>query len=166
MRAHLDQQKSKSACDESELLLVCIYLQVLAWSPYMQKAKKLLNEDEDAYAMVRTSAAKWIDVQLSEDIMIDALQLLNRELYSSPIREFHLLGANKYPAHGHWKFLGRFQMANHRIAQHFVLPPPLHWVRFLKLRIVSLYDNDYAYCTLTSLEVRVCVTSYAQPTLL
>ena len=44
-------------------------------------------------------------------------QLLNRELYSSPIREFHLLGANKYPAESQWKQLGRFEMGPHRTTQ-------------------------------------------------
>jgi hypothetical protein len=90
---------------------------VLAWSSAMQKAKKVLNEDEDAYMMVPAEAVKWIDIQLSEDIMIDSFQLLNRELYSAPIKEFHLLGANQYPADSHWKMLGRFEMANHRNPQ-------------------------------------------------
>jgi hypothetical protein len=91
--------------------------QVLAWPPEMKKAKKVLNDDEDAYMMVPVGAAKWVDVQLSEDIMIDSFQLLNRELYSSPIREFHLLGANKYPAVAQWTHLGRFEMQPHRTPQ-------------------------------------------------
>ena len=61
----------------------------------------------------------------------------------------------------------------HQTTQLFVIPPPLQWVRFLKLRIVSLWGGtggsssssssaaasaepsafSFVYCTLTSIEI-------------
>jgi hypothetical protein len=126
---------------------------VLAAARGMEKVKKVLEDDVDNYMLVPSAlAAKWMVVQLSEDILVDSFSLWNRELYSSSIHEFHVLSSNQYPTES-WFLLGRFQMANHRAPQFFTLRTP-HWARFINIRIVNLHDaSAFFYCTLTSFQV-------------
>lgn len=60
------------------------------------------------YMLSPCAARKWVVIALPEDIKVDAISLSNRELFSSSVREFQLLGSMKYPT-DLWFELGKFE---------------------------------------------------------
>ncbi|EFJ28525.1 hypothetical protein SELMODRAFT_411386 [Selaginella moellendorffii] len=89
-------------------------------------------------------------LQLAEEVLVDTVVIENHELYSSNPRELEVLGTLRYPTES-WRLLGNVEAQNICRPQRFVLPKP-EWARYLKLRILSHYGNEY-YCTLNHLQI-------------
>nr|GMD21607.1 SUN domain-containing protein 4-like isoform X1 [Ipomoea batatas] len=124
---------------------------VLAYNKEAKGASSVLCRDKDEYFRNPCSAAeKFVVVELSEETLVDTVEIANFEHYSSNPREIELLGSRVYPADS-WVKLGSFTAANVKHAQRFVLPDP-KWARYLKLNILSHYGSEF-YCTLSLLEV-------------
>jgi hypothetical protein len=124
---------------------------VLAHNKEAKGAANILGGDKDKYLRNPCSADdKFVDVELSEETLVDTVVLANLEHYSSTFRDFEVYGSMTYPA-GAWELLGRFTAENAKHAQRFVLPEP-RWTRYLRLRLVSHYGSGF-YCILSYLEV-------------
>ncbi|XP_019155563.1 PREDICTED: uncharacterized protein slp1-like [Ipomoea nil] len=124
---------------------------VLAYNKEAKGASNVLCRDKDEYLRNPCSAAeKFVVVELSEETLVDTVEIANFEHYSSNPREIELLGSLVYPADS-WDKLGSFTAANVKHAQRFALPDP-KWARYLKLKILSHYGSEF-YCTLSLLEV-------------
>lgn len=124
---------------------------VLAYNKEAKGASHVLCRDKDEYLRNPCSAAeKFVVIELSEETLVDTVEIANFEHYSSNPREIELLGSRVYPADS-WVKLGSFTAANVKHAQRFVLPDP-KWARYLKLNILSHYGSEF-YCTLSLLEV-------------
>ncbi|XP_024529126.1 SUN domain-containing protein 4 [Selaginella moellendorffii] len=89
-------------------------------------------------------------LKLAEEVLVDTVVIENHELYSSNPRELEVLGTLSYPTEN-WRLLGNVEAQNICRPQRFVLPKP-EWARYLKLRILSHYGNEY-YCTLNHLQI-------------
>lgn len=104
-------------------------------SEYMKSAGNILVKDVDKYLMAPCESRKWLVVQLSEDIMIDHVVLLNLEHYSSSTQDFQLLGSDRHPT-DKWLLLGTFRALNVNKRQAFYLSKR-DWV----------LDHRYTYTT-------------------
>ena len=125
---------------------------LLLSSPGMKKASAILSSDDDSYMMTPcSSAAKYVIVQLKEDIQLDMIELINREHYSSSIQQFSLYGSNVYPTE-EWVALGRFWADETQQAQYWRLDAGDYAVRYVKLIWETWWKDEY-YCTLTQLGV-------------
>ncbi|KAE8699092.1 Galactose-binding protein isoform 1 [Hibiscus syriacus] len=93
---------------------------------------------------------KFVVIELSEETLVDTIQIENFEHYSSNLKQFELLGSLVFPTDV-WTNLGNFTAANVKLAQRFVLQEP-KWVRYLKLNFLSHYGYEF-YCTLSVIEV-------------
>ncbi|KAL9234241.1 hypothetical protein vseg_009131 [Gypsophila vaccaria] len=114
-------------------------------------ASNILNKDKDKYLRNPCSAEdKFVVIELSEETLVDTIEIANFEHYSSNLKEFGLLGSLAYPTQT-WVELGNFSAGNVKHAQTFTLPEP-KWVRYLKLKIFSHHGSEF-YCTLSSIEV-------------
>ncbi|TKW15197.1 hypothetical protein SEVIR_5G221100v4 [Setaria viridis] len=124
---------------------------VLAHNKEAKGAANILGGDKDKYLRNPCSADdKFVDVELSEETLVDTVALANLEHYSSTFRDFEVYGSMTYPGEA-WELLGRFTAENAKHAQRFVLPEP-RWTRYLRLRLVSHYGSGF-YCILSYLEV-------------
>ncbi|KAH9626466.1 hypothetical protein KSS87_006426 [Heliosperma pusillum] len=111
----------------------------------------ILNKDKDKYLRNPCSAEeKFVVIELSEETLVDTIEIANFEHYSSNLKEFELLGSLAYPTQT-WVELGNFSAGNVKHAQTFTLSEP-KWVRYLKLKILSHHGSEF-YCTLSSIEV-------------
>jgi len=125
---------------------------LLLSSPGMKKASAILSGDDDSYMMTPcSSAAKYVIVQLKEDILLDMVELVNREHYSSSVQQFSLYGSNVYPT-DEWAPLGRFWADETQQAQYWRLDAGDYAVRYVKLIWETWWKDEY-YCTLTQLGV-------------
>ncbi|CAO2834416.1 unnamed protein product [Amaranthus hypochondriacus] len=114
-------------------------------------ASNILNKDKDKYLRNPCSAeGKFVVIELSEETLVDMIEIANFEHYSSNLKDFELLGSQVYPTQI-WEKLGNFSAGNVKHAQRFALSVP-KWVRYLKLNILSHYGSEF-YCTLSSVEV-------------
>ena len=60
-------------------------------------AAALLSDNPDSYFISPCKEEKWVIVQLSAEAVLDAVQLVNYEFYSSTTHEFELLGSHRKP---------------------------------------------------------------------
>ncbi|CAK9162510.1 unnamed protein product [Ilex paraguariensis] len=124
---------------------------VLAYNKEAKGASNILGRDKDKYLRNPCSAEeKFVIIELSEETLVDTIEIANFEHYSSHLKEFELLGSLAYPTDT-WVKLGNFTAGNVKHAQRFVLQEP-KWVRYLKVNLLSHYGSEF-YCTLSVVEV-------------
>ncbi|KAK6116718.1 hypothetical protein DH2020_049538 [Rehmannia glutinosa] len=124
---------------------------VLSYNKEAKGASNILNRDKDKYLRNPCSTEeKFVVIELSEETLVDTVEIANFEHHSSNLKDFELLGSPVYPTDS-WVKLGNFTAANVKHAQRFVLPEP-KWVRYLKLNLLSHHGSEF-YCTLSVLEV-------------
>lgn len=124
---------------------------VLAYNKEAKGASNILGRDKDKYLRNPCSAEeKFVVIELSEETLVDTIQIANFEHYSSNLKDFELSGSLVYPTDT-WEKLGNFTAANAKHAQRFFLQEP-KWVRYLKLNLSSHYGSGF-YCTLSVVEV-------------
>lgn len=82
-------------------------------------------------------------------VQADAIVIANYEKFSSPFKDFIVLGSVNYPTDT-WLVLGNFTAEFRNGEQVFPLDSYQH-VRYIKLRFFSHYGSEY-YCTLSQLK--------------
>lgn len=123
---------------------------ILDSSPDTKSPTNLLVPDKDRYMLIPCEKTrKWVVVSLSEDVHADAIAIANYEKFSSPVKEFIVLGSVNYPTDT-WFVLGNFTATRTSGEQVFQLDSQYH-VRYIKLRFFSHYGSEY-YCTLSQLK--------------
>ncbi|XP_047325690.1 SUN domain-containing protein 4-like [Impatiens glandulifera] len=124
---------------------------VLSHNKEAKGASNILSRDKDKYLRNPCSAdEKFVVIELSEETLVDTIEVANFEHHSSTLKDFELLGSLVYPTDS-WAKLGNYIAGNTKHAQRFVLEEP-KWVRYLKLNILTHYGSEF-YCTLSFLEV-------------
>ncbi|TQD89737.1 hypothetical protein C1H46_024731 [Malus baccata] len=124
---------------------------VLAFNKEAKGASNILGKDKDKYLRNPCSAeGKFVDIELSEETLVDTIEIANLEHYSSNLKDFEVLGSLTYPTN-EWVFLGNVTAANNKLVQRFVLQQP-KWVRYIKLKLLSHYGSEF-YCTLSIIEL-------------
>ncbi|KAF3946306.1 hypothetical protein CMV_027415 [Castanea mollissima] len=124
---------------------------VLAFNKEAKGAPNVLGRDKDKYLRNPCSVEeKFVAIELSEETLVDTIEIANFEHHSSNLKDFELLGSLVYPT-DEWVKLGNFTALNVKHAQSFVLQEP-KWVRYLKLNLLSHYGSEF-YCTLSFVEV-------------
>ncbi|WCJ35021.1 Galactose-binding protein [Euphorbia peplus] len=114
-------------------------------------ASNILGKDKDKYLRNPCSAeGKFVVIELSEETLVNTIEIANFEHYSSNVKEFELLGSLSYPTEK-WIKLGNFTAGNVKHAQRFTLDES-QWVRYLKLNLLSHHGTEF-YCTLSVVEV-------------
>ncbi|KAJ6835764.1 SUN domain-containing protein 2-like [Iris pallida] len=124
---------------------------VLAHNKEAKGAGNILERDIDKYLRNPCSVnEKFVIIELSEETLVDSIQIANLEHYSSNFKDFELSGSLIYPTET-WIPLGNFTAENVKHAQRFTLLEP-KWVRYMRLSLLSHYGSEF-YCTLSSIEV-------------
>ncbi|KAK1288314.1 hypothetical protein QJS10_CPB19g00224 [Acorus calamus] len=124
---------------------------VLAFNKETKGASNILDKDKDKYLRNPCSAEeKYVIIELSEETLVNTIEIANFEHYSSNLKDFELLSSLVYPTEK-WDKVGNFTAANAKHAQRFTLQEP-KWARYLKLNLLSHYGLEF-YCTLSSIEV-------------
>ncbi|KAJ0081151.1 hypothetical protein Patl1_12421 [Pistacia atlantica] len=114
-------------------------------------APNILGKDMDKYLRNPCSAEeKFVVIELSEETLVDTIEIANFEHHSSNLKGFELLGSLVYPTDS-WMLLGNFTAKNIKQSQRFPLKEH-KWVRYLKLNFLSHYGSEF-YCTLNTVQV-------------
>lgn len=110
----------------------------------------LLVPDKDRYMLFPCEkSARWVLISLSEDVHAEAITIANFEQFSSPVKDFLILGSLNYPTDT-WYVLGNFTAQQIQGEQVFPLNSKQH-VRYIKVRLLNHYGAEY-YCTLSQIK--------------
>ncbi|KAJ8769993.1 hypothetical protein K2173_009075 [Erythroxylum novogranatense] len=124
---------------------------ILAFNKEANGAANILGRDKDKYLRNPCSVdEKFVVIELSEETLVDTIEMANFEHHSSSLKDFELLGSLVYPTDV-WANLGNFTAANVKQAQRFTLQDP-KWVRYLRMNFLTHYGSEF-YCTLSVIEV-------------
>ncbi|XP_072966134.1 SUN domain-containing protein 4 isoform X1 [Typha angustifolia] len=124
---------------------------LLSFNKEAKGASNILEKNQDKYLRNPCSAeGKFVVIELSEETLVDTIEVANFEHYSSNLKDFELLSSLVYPT-DYWDKIGNFTAANVKHAQRFSLPEP-KWARYLKLNLLSHYGSEF-YCTLSVVEI-------------
>ncbi|KAI1417859.1 hypothetical protein F5Y13DRAFT_152011 [Hypoxylon sp. FL1857] len=123
-------------------------------SPGAKNPKAILVENKDSYMLLECAMKdKFVDIELSDDILVDTVVIANFEFFSSMIRHFRVSVSDRYPVKlEKWKVLGTFEARNSRDIQPFLVENPQIWAKYLRLEILTHYGNEY-YCPLSLIRV-------------
>ncbi|XP_020261999.1 uncharacterized protein slp1 [Asparagus officinalis] len=114
-------------------------------------ASNILDKDKDKYLRNPCSVEeKYVVIELSEETLVDTIEIGSFEHYSSKLKDFELYSSMVYPS-DNWVKLGNFTAQNVKHKQRFALSEP-KWARYLKLNMLSHYGSEF-YCTLSVVEV-------------
>lgn len=81
---------------------------ILGHSKDAKEAGAILSGDEDKYLMMPTAGNMWFAVKLSENVMVEKIEINNLEHYSSAIRRFVVFSGDKWPSEK-WTAQGQFE---------------------------------------------------------
>eukprot|EP01083_Nonionella_stella_P317623 1157556_1 len=136
---------------------------VLASTQGIQSAKSILLNRKEKYMMMPCDLEdKWFIIQLSEDIVMDRMEIMNLEHYSSNLKDIRIYARtqndnkdddneeNDINAQDNWFILQHITLQNKN--RNSIALDDNHWVRALKIEILSYYGNEY-YCTMTQIKV-------------
>ncbi|RZC73763.1 hypothetical protein C5167_049243 [Papaver somniferum] len=124
---------------------------VIDFNKEAKGASYILGKDKDKYLRNPCSAeVKFVVIELSEETLVDTIEVANFEHYSSNLRDFQVLGSLVYPT-DKWLHLGNITAKNVKHAQRFILEEP-KWVRYLKFYLLNHYGSGF-YCTLSAVGV-------------
>lgn len=121
---------------------------VLAASGNAVGYRKTLNNNMDQYMLVPCAGdgvggSRWIDIELSEEVVLTSFETANYEYYSSFASRVALLGATEYPPKK-WNTLAVFDVASVRSIQRFKIPNRAV-ARYLRIIYAGKQGNEF-YC--------------------
>ena len=113
-------------------------------------ATSILIENKDTCLLNPCSAPnKFVIIELCQDILVEEVVIANFEFFSSTFKDIRFLVSDRYPvAKSEWKILGDFQAENSRDLQRFNIDNPQIWARYLRIEILSRYDDEF-YCPIS-----------------
>lgn len=126
---------------------------ILAYSDGVVGAKNVLIGSVDKYLLAPCEGAglagsRWVDLELSEDVILESIETANFEYYSSSARKVAVLGAGSYPPKK-WNVLGVFDFRNIKTVQRFQISKRVV-TRFLRVVYAGKQGNEY-YCPVSTI---------------
>ncbi|CAN8062426.1 unnamed protein product [Agarophyton chilense] len=126
---------------------------VLAHSDGVVGAKNVLIGSVDKYLLAPCDGpglmgSRWIDLELSEDVILESIETANFEYYSSSARKVAVLGASTYPPK-RWNILGVFDFQNIKSIQRFQISRRVV-TRFLQVMYTGKQGDEY-YCPVSTI---------------
>ncbi|KAL7754175.1 hypothetical protein RI367_000156 [Sorochytrium milnesiophthora] len=127
---------------------------IRASNPEAKGTSAILTESKEHYMINQCRAAKYVVVELCDEILIDTIVLANYELFASTFKDFRVFISDRYASTDAsiWKLLGDFQARNARSAQVFTVKEPVAWARYIRIDFLSHYGRQH-YCPVSLLRV-------------
>ena len=113
-------------------------------------ATSTLIESKDKYLLNPCSALQqFVVIELCEDILVEEIDIANYEFFSSTFKKFRVSVSDRMPVvDNEWTILGEFEAENSRELQKFQIHNPQIWASYLKIEILSHYDDEF-YCPIS-----------------
>ncbi|CAI2025348.1 hypothetical protein SEUBUCD646_0H01970 [Saccharomyces eubayanus] len=113
-------------------------------------ATSILVESKDKYLLNPCSAPQqFVVIELCEDILVEEVSIANYEFFSSTFKKLRFSVSDRLPVvKNDWTILGEFEAENSRDLQRFKIHNPQIWASYLKVEILSHYDDEF-YCPIS-----------------
>lgn len=124
---------------------------VLAASEGTIGQKNVLDENLDKYALAPCHVnPRWVVIELSEKMVIHAVEVGHFEFYASAPLRVAVLGATVYPA-ASWRLLGSWDYRDSHAVQWFALPASA-LVKYVRVVFLGSVGGEY-YCPISIVRV-------------
>ncbi|OSX68574.1 hypothetical protein BU14_2558s0001, partial [Porphyra umbilicalis] len=124
---------------------------VLAASEGTIGKKNVLDENRDKYALAPCATEpRWVVIELSEKMVVHAVEVGHFEFYASAPRRVAVLGATQYPAPA-WRLLGSWAFRDSHAVQWFALPASA-LVKYVRVVFLGAAGAEY-YCPVSIVRV-------------
>lgn len=128
---------------------------VLGTSKNTVGANNVLTKSLDKYLLspctgAGLEAGRWVDLELSEEIILKRIETGNFEFYSSSARKIIILGAKTYPPQK-WDFIGHFDFLDKRNLQRFEIKQRAV-ARYLRVIYAGKQGHE-RYCPISTIRV-------------
>jgi len=101
--------------------------------------------------LVQCSLENSIEISLSEDAVVDAIQIINKEQFSSLVKKFRIYSTNTYPSTV-WRLLGEFEVKeDNKKWNTFQINNS--WGRYIKFEWVESFETN-EYCIVS--QIKIC----------
>ncbi|CAD8122542.1 unnamed protein product [Paramecium sonneborni] len=123
---------------------------ILARSKQLLGVDNILVDNQESYMITECNLEKlFFVICLKEEIQLETIYFINKEFYSSTIKNFKVFGSIVYPTES-WDFLQAFESEDINEWQSFEFES--HFLRYLKIEIIDFHHAEY-HCTLTQIRV-------------
>ncbi|CAD8066490.1 unnamed protein product [Paramecium primaurelia] len=123
---------------------------ILTKSNALKQVDNVLVDSTEVYMITECNQKDvFFVVCLKEEISLETITFINKELYSSTIKNFQVYGSVVYPTK-EWELLGNFYAEDSNEWQIFNLEQ--RFLRYLKIHIVEFHNAEF-HCTLTQIRL-------------
>ncbi|CAD8095909.1 unnamed protein product [Paramecium sonneborni] len=123
---------------------------ILTKSNALQQIDNVLVDSVELYMITECDQKNvFFIVCLQEEISLEIITIINKELYSSTIKNFQVYGSVVYPTK-EWELLGNFLAEDSNEWQIFNFDQ--RFLRYLKIHIIDFHTAEF-HCTLTQIRV-------------
>jgi len=130
---------------------------VLAQSDGLQSVSDILASDENRYLLSLCSNKVWFTIRLSDEVFVEKVGIVARELFASTFRHIQILGSRQYPT-TEWRVLGEIETNALENQEWFDVSASSLcskcYVKYLKIRVLTHHALEgYTNCALTRVQV-------------
>ncbi|CAD8202055.1 unnamed protein product [Paramecium octaurelia] len=123
---------------------------ILTKSKQLVGVDNILVDNQETYMITECNQERlFFIICLKEEIQLETIYFINKEFYSSTIKNFKVFGSIVYPTQA-WDFLQAFESEDVNDWQSFEFES--HFLRYLKIEIIDFHQAEY-HCTLTQIRV-------------
>ncbi|CAD8196730.1 unnamed protein product [Paramecium octaurelia] len=123
---------------------------ILTKSKQLVGVDNILVDNQETYMITECNQEKLhFIICLKEEIQLESIYFINKEFYSSTMKNFRVFGSVVYPTES-WDFLQAFELEDINEWQNFEFES--HFLRYLKIEIIDFHQAEY-HCTLTQIRV-------------
>ncbi|CAD8195966.1 unnamed protein product [Paramecium pentaurelia] len=123
---------------------------ILTKSKQLIGVDNILMDNQETYMITECNQENlFFIICLKEEIQLESIYFINKEFYSSTIKNFKVFGSVVYPTES-WDILQSFESEDINEWQHFEFKS--HFLRYLKIEIIDFHQAEY-HCTLTQIRV-------------
>ncbi|CAK63891.1 unnamed protein product (macronuclear) [Paramecium tetraurelia] len=124
---------------------------ILTKSKQLVGVDNILVDNQETYMITECNQQKlYIIICLKEEIQLESIYFINKEFYSSTMKNFRVFGSVVYPTES-WDFLQAFESEDINEWQNFEFES--HFLRYLKIEIIDFHQAEY-HCTLTQIRFK------------
>ncbi|CAK61715.1 unnamed protein product (macronuclear) [Paramecium tetraurelia] len=121
---------------------------ILTKSKQLVGVDNILVDNQETYMITECNQEKlFFIICLKEEIQLETIYFINKEFYSSTIKNFKVFGSIVQPTQA-WDFLQAFESEDINDWQSFEFES--HFLRYLKIEIIDFHQAEY-HCTLTQI---------------
>jgi hypothetical protein len=130
---------------------------ILSHPDSLRGVSDIIHSDDGRYMLTACSSKVWFTIKLADEVFIEKVGIVAKELFASTFRHIQILGSRQYPT-SEWRVLGEIETNPMENQEWFDLSASGQcskcYVKYLKFRVLTHHTLEgYTKCALTRVQV-------------